>query len=248
MSTLQIVVKGDNDFSSTGLGKFSPLPFADDLFAAYAMGNRYGLGPLVDNIGRRGNLQVAGSPVVGDYASSLSSAGYFETPFTGAELMAQNGAGCIVSVALVPQAQQSTLAAAFRLIPSSNGIGLVTRSDTRKLAAVDLGGSTELVLNSTADRASGYEVSIASFGPSGKRLYRRRAGFTSAETSLDATPAGSGGGPNRIAIGYMPGSGGFAGSSQAALVLFYTRDLLAAGQGGQVYDGLRKFLDGRIAL
>ncbi len=248
MSTLQIVVKGDNDFSSTGLGKFSPLPFADDLFAAYAMGNRYGLGPTVDNIGRRGELTVSGAPAIGEYATALSASGYFEAPFTGAELMAQSGACTIVSVALVPQAQQSTLAAAFRLIPSSNGLGLVTRSDTRKLSAVDLGGSSELVLNSSVDRASGYEVSIASFGSSGKRLYRRRSGFSAAEVSSDPTPAGSGGGASRIAIGYMPGSGGFAGTSTAALALFYSRDMLAAGLGDQVYAGLKKFLDGRIAL
>ncbi len=248
MATLQIIVKGDNDFSSTGLGKFSPLPYADNLFAAYALGNRYGLGPTLDNIGRRGELAVVGSPAIGDYASALSSGGYFEAPFTGAELMAQSGGCTIVSVALVPVGQQATLAAAFRLIPSSNGLGLVTRSDARKLAAVDLGGSSELVLNSSVDRVSAYEVSIASFGPSGKRLYRRRAGFSVAEVSSDPTPAGSGGGANRVAIGYMPGSGGFAGTSTAALAMFYSSDMLAAGLGDQIYAGLKKFLEGRIAL
>ena len=248
MSVLQIIVKGDNDFSTTGLGKFSPLPFADDIYAAYAMGSRYGISPTADQLGKRGSLIPSGSPVIGDYSSALSSAGYFETPFTGSQLMSQTGASTIVSVALVPQAQQATLAAAFRLIPSSNGIGMVTRSDTRKLSATDLGGSTELVLNSSVDRGALYEVSIASFGPSGKKLYRRRQGFSSAETSDSAAAVGSGGGASRFAVGYMPGSGGFAGTSTAAMVMFYSRDMLTAGLGDQIYSGIKSFLDGKISL
>lgn len=243
---LKLVVKGA-DFTPTGLGKFSRLPsLGGSLYAGWMLGTDYGSNPLEDLSNHRRDLTKVG---VGPGAKALvsSAANYLLTPFTQTDLLAVSGSCTIISVNQIAPAQSAALVAAFRLAPSGNGIGLMAGSGASNIVrGVDYSLGGQLDIASAVPRGAEFEFNAATFSPTGRRAYRRRASFANAETSVDTTAISSVS-ANPFAIGYMPGGGGYTGVGQHALVLMANKALTLA-ELELAYLEVRDLLEAYIAI
>lgn len=243
---LELVVKGA-DFSGTGLGKYSKLPaLGGALYAGWMLGTEYGADPLAD-LSNNGRALTKVGVGPGEKALVSSATNYLLTPFTQTQLLAVSGACTLISVNQVNAAQAAALVAAFRLSPASNGLGLMAGSATTNIVrGVDYSTGAQLDLPSANARGAEFEFHASTFSPTGRRVYRRRASFSVAETATDTTAIASVS-ASPFAIGYMPGGGGYTAVGQHALVLVASKALSLA-ELDEAYIAVRALLAGHVSI